>query len=345
MSSPLSINIGLTILSSSLIIMLIHCTHSYCIQNQQFYRICTDIFNQPCFQLFGYINLFLLSQLLFELLISVLFGELRTIEMEHLQENRWPLFLELASSFVVFQPLFKLINIIHFGFIFYFTIFHLMLEKRLEQINQNDDLIPDHFRLILIQAISMFINIIQIWYNYYRRYILSKSNLLLTLLFLYRYIYTTCLLIRCICDYILNNIDRLYYQNDWQEKILYRSLIHMITCAICAFSQTIIWMIMLSSGIRAISLLRYAIRKWDKFLDSCYNLFRSYRTINRMQTMFSIPTMIEINNQQPCPICLETMLIRESTRKAINCRHIYHRDCLRRWIHVRQFCPVCREVL
>ncbi|KAH7638503.1 e3 ubiquitin-protein ligase synoviolin b-like [Dermatophagoides farinae] len=352
--SSSSINNGLTLISSSIFIILARFTYAYYVQNQQFYPICVKIIQHPLFIMATYINMIMIVQLTFEFISKYLFGHLRSIELEYINDNRWPLFLELSSSFVLFQPLFKLINIIHFCFIFYFTILHLLLEKRLEQINQIDDdnIEPDHLRLIIIQSLSAIINFIQIWSIYYhQRFILfistttMKTNMLLTLLFLYRYIYTTCLLIRCIGDYIMNIIDRLYYQNEWQEKLLYRSFIQMITCAICAISQTLIWMAMISNGIRALSLLRYAIRKWDKFLDCCYNLYRSYCTINRMMTMFSIPTIDEISNQQPCPICLDIMLDREYTRKAINCRHIYHRDCLKRWIHVRQFCPVCRETL
>ena len=117
--SSSSINNGLTLISSSIFIILARFTYAYYVQNQQFYPICVKIIQHPLFIMATYINMIMIVQLTFEFISKYLFGHLRSIELEYINDNRWPLFLELSSSFVLFQPLFKLINIIHFCFIFY----------------------------------------------------------------------------------------------------------------------------------------------------------------------------------------------------------------------------------
>ncbi|KAI4326591.1 hypothetical protein MLD38_031889 [Melastoma candidum] len=45
-----------------------------------------------------------------------------------------------------------------------------------------------------------------------------------------------------------------------------------------------------------------------------------------------------------CPICKDGMNDGEQARK-MPCGHIYHSDCIRKWLQIRNTCPVCRFAL
>jgi hypothetical protein len=44
-----------------------------------------------------------------------------------------------------------------------------------------------------------------------------------------------------------------------------------------------------------------------------------------------------------CPICLEN-LENEDIVSTLNCRHVFHRDCIYKWFYKRR-CPVCRNLV
>jgi hypothetical protein len=48
----------------------------------------------------------------------------------------------------------------------------------------------------------------------------------------------------------------------------------------------------------------------------------------------------KINNLNECIICLEDMKYNEHLI-LVKCSHIYHRECLEKWIVRRSVCPLC----
>ena len=44
-----------------------------------------------------------------------------------------------------------------------------------------------------------------------------------------------------------------------------------------------------------------------------------------------------------CSICLDEFTIDNNINvvKTINCSHYFHKDCIDRWLHIRQTCPNC----
>ncbi|KAG6413087.1 hypothetical protein SASPL_125787 [Salvia splendens] len=47
-------------------------------------------------------------------------------------------------------------------------------------------------------------------------------------------------------------------------------------------------------------------------------------------------------NSSDCAICLESFLEGESCREIPICRHLFHSNCVDRWIGRKPNCPVCR---
>ena len=45
------------------------------------------------------------------------------------------------------------------------------------------------------------------------------------------------------------------------------------------------------------------------------------------------------NGVPSCPICLEKF---EGDSEALLCGHVFHVQCLRRWLHTSPTCPICR---
>jgi hypothetical protein len=43
---------------------------------------------------------------------------------------------------------------------------------------------------------------------------------------------------------------------------------------------------------------------------------------------------------EECPICLNN--ITDDTKKITQCKHTFHTECLTRWLHDNNSCPLCR---
>jgi hypothetical protein len=50
-----------------------------------------------------------------------------------------------------------------------------------------------------------------------------------------------------------------------------------------------------------------------------------------------------MTTQSECTICL--LDYKEETKKATECNHIFHQECIDRWLETNNTCPLCRHVL
>ena len=50
-----------------------------------------------------------------------------------------------------------------------------------------------------------------------------------------------------------------------------------------------------------------------------------------------------MSTQSECTICL--LQYTEETKKATECQHIFHQECIDRWLQENNSCPLCRHVL
>lgn len=56
----------------------------------------------------------------------------------------------------------------------------------------------------------------------------------------------------------------------------------------------------------------------------------------------NLPRIVVQDKVNSCSICYEKFELGETTIK-LNCRHLYHEDCVRTWLQTHSTCPLCRE--
>lgn len=49
----------------------------------------------------------------------------------------------------------------------------------------------------------------------------------------------------------------------------------------------------------------------------------------------------ENDTEEMCPICFSDFVIGENV-KIINCKHLFHSDCLIEWLKYKKQCPTCK---
>ncbi|XP_026819954.1 protein TRC8 homolog [Rhopalosiphum maidis] len=69
--------------------------------------------------------------------------------------------------------------------------------------------------------------------------------------------------------------------------------------------------------------------------------------IRRRIAMLKIESLADATNEQSseindnCPICYQKMV----SAKITNCNHFYHGTCLRKWLYLQDYCPMCHTVV
>lgn len=46
-------------------------------------------------------------------------------------------------------------------------------------------------------------------------------------------------------------------------------------------------------------------------------------------------------NNKECVVCMEDMKVGEEVRR-LQCMHMFHADCVDKWLHTNKQCPICR---
>ena len=55
-------------------------------------------------------------------------------------------------------------------------------------------------------------------------------------------------------------------------------------------------------------------------------------------------TFLHRPKSERCPVCLEEFCIHHRVAQT-KCKHLFHRKCLRRWLEMKQSCPLCATQL
>ena len=62
------------------------------------------------------------------------------------------------------------------------------------------------------------------------------------------------------------------------------------------------------------------------------------QTFNTKPGLLQIPSTFIVN----CTICLEDKVVEEKIAR-LKCKHLFHLDCLIKWMEISKMCPLCRE--
>lgn len=53
--------------------------------------------------------------------------------------------------------------------------------------------------------------------------------------------------------------------------------------------------------------------------------------------------LFDIKVEKECSICYEELEIK--TAHVTGCKHSFHKECIKKWLSVKDTCPICRDLL
>ncbi|KAL8486986.1 hypothetical protein ACS0TY_023140 [Phlomoides rotata] len=100
---------------------------------------------------------------------------------------------------------------------------------------------------------------------------------------------------------------------------------------------------LLPEVLRLIVLAIYVLLKKCKHLS----VRRRYISIiNKKSSKFAYTKKSKPNLEENCSICLSEFEEGDEAREVVDCRHVFHRICLEKWLlGFRHTCPLCRSLV
>ena len=71
---------------------------------------------------------------------------------------------------------------------------------------------------------------------------------------------------------------------------------------------------------------------------------QSYKVYHFRKTQYRYVRLMKPDIQESCVICLSKLKSKEIIANC-ECSHIFHYDCLKTWLSLRDYCPICRKGL
>ncbi|CAI2353865.1 unnamed protein product [Caenorhabditis sp. 36 PRJEB53466] len=309
------------------------------LMNKQFYPAIVYLSKSNSSMAVIYFQGIVLIYLLFQLLKSIFFGDLRAAEAEHLSERTWHAVLETCLAFTVFRDDFSAVFVLQFIGLLFIKCFHWLADDRVDMMERSPVItLRFHLRMMTVLAALGFADSYFVSSAYFTTMNRGASA---QIVFGFEYAILLALVLHVTLKYLLHMHD-LRNPQSWDNKavyLLYAELfINLIRCFLYGFFAVIM--------LRVHTFPLFSVRPFYQSVRALHKAFLdvilSRRAINAMNSQFPVVTAEELAAMDAtCIICREEMTA-DSAPKRLPCSHVFHAHCLRSWFQRQQTCPTCR---
>jgi hypothetical protein len=150
-----------------------------------------------------------------------------------------------------------------------------------------------------------------------------------------------------LCVFVNPTLDISYLNNHLREQIMMNSPPYCLESLLTPFAREKGRNIRVVLNGLNVYIVESDIR--HQVLQTTVSAFQRHRLSAGEAVSLRLPTLYETNYEEPttpqctgktCSICLET--IYSNNLQCLPCAHIFHRECVGRWLRQTPECPECR---
>lgn len=281
--------------------------------------------------------------------IRVFFGNLRSIEVDNINQNFWMSITDTALTLTIFHDdLHKesVQFVILFSILFSAKVLHWLFYDRIDSMEATPVITWGfRFRMMTLATCLTLFDLGMLYLAYEK--IMGAKQYWMVFALEYALLLSTSVYV--FVKFCFHSID-LASSSPWINKNAYLMQIRLFFCAFRLFVQ-VCFVYYLT---KTVSFPLFAIRPVIvelKVLKNTFNsIVKSKEAIKKL-SRFPSATLEDFENKDTCCIiCHEEMVVEENGRKVLtgdckklNCGHIFHTTCLRSWFLRQQTCPICRD--
>ncbi|OWB55896.1 hypothetical protein B5S28_g1783 [[Candida] boidinii] len=288
-----------------------------------------------------------------KILQTIMFGELKLIEIEHIYERSWYTVTSLLMSIAMFRHENNLlVGTLVLGLLF-MTVFHWILADRIEFLFQHAETLKD-----VLKSRCTYILIFFIWLDYtiiitcIDHSFIHSADVFVIFGLDFAMVFFD--LLDSASKYIMNTIEIVYLNLNEDEEILEPKGI------ILKFLELIVSTLRVSAvGFVFVGLV-YAYRIPVNFTGDLYvastrlitqlkDIYFYFKAKRQLDNCLEQVTDDDLERDDVCIICRDDMSLDETVGKnhrtypkKLHCGHILHFGCLKSWLERSHCCPTCR---
>ncbi|KAF9940699.1 E3 ubiquitin-protein ligase hrd1 [Mortierella alpina] len=349
-------------------------------QRSNFYAACIYLYkSNACLMIILNLGLFL-TIIAGHLVQIIFFGNLRTLEVEHLYERAWYAVTETCLAMTIFKDEFDTRFVVMFTVLLFLKVFHWLCQDRVESMEQSPEIpLSFHVRMVTMIAILVTLDVLLVLHSV-ELVRLKGPNMMIMFGFEYTLLATS--LLASFGKYVLHTID-LRSEEPWENKSMLLFYLDLVADFVKLVTYLLFFMVILVCYGLPLHIIRDVYMTMRSFLQKCKDLIQYRKATRNMNERYpdASPADLAALSDPICIICREEMVDHQhqhtpaaaaadagaetgaetdtparpatprssgsntNVPKKLPCGHIFHFHCLKSWLERQQSCPTCRRLV
>ncbi|GJJ71668.1 E3 ubiquitin-protein ligase synoviolin [Entomortierella parvispora] len=338
-------------------------------QRSNFYAACIYLYkSNACMMIILNLGLFL-TIIAGQLVQMIFFGNLRTLEVEHLYERAWYAVTETCLAMTIFKDEFDTRFVVMFTVLLFLKVFHWLCQDRVDSMEQSPE-IPMSFHIRMVTMIGMLVSLdVFMALNAADHVALKGPNMMIMFGFEYTLLATS--LLASFGKYVLHTID-MRREEPWENKSMLLFYLDLVADFVKLVTYLMFFMVILVCYGLPLHIIRDVYMTMRSFFQKCKDLIQYRKATRNMNERYPDASPAELAGLSDpiCIICREEMQGHHpphtqgadeahapapapraasgnttNVPKKLPCGHIFHFHCLKSWLERQQSCPTCRRLV
>ncbi|KAF9956873.1 E3 ubiquitin-protein ligase hrd1 [Mortierella alpina] len=347
-------------------------------QRSNFYAACIYLYkSNACLMIILNLGLFL-TIIAGHLVQIIFFGNLRTLEVEHLYERAWYAVTETCLAMTIFKDEFDTRFVVMFTVLLFLKVFHWLCQDRVDSMEQSPEIpLSFHVRMVTMIAILVTLDVLLVLHSV-ALVTLKGPNMMIMFGFEYTLLATS--LLASFGKYVLHTID-LRSEEPWENKSMLLFYLDLVADFVKLVTYLLFFMVILVCYGLPLHIIRDVYMTMRSFLQKCKDLIQYRKATRNMNERYpdASPADLAALSDPICIICREEMVDHQhpptqaaadagagagveadtparpatprpsgsntNVPKKLPCGHIFHFHCLKSWLERQQSCPTCRRLV
>ncbi|KAG0095077.1 E3 ubiquitin-protein ligase hrd1 [Podila epicladia] len=343
-------------------------------QRSNFYAACVYLYqSNACMMVILNLGMFL-TIIAGQLVQMIFFGNLRTLEVEHLYERAWYAVTETCLAMTIFKDEFKTPFVVMFTFLLFLKVFHWLCQDRVDSMEQSPE-IPMSFHVRMVTMIALLVTVDMLMILHAAEVVMTtKPGMMIMFGFEYTLLVTD--LMASFGKYVLHTID-MRREEPWENKSMLLFYLDLVADFVKLVTYLIFFMVILFTSGLPLHIIRDVYMTMRSFIQKCKDLIQYRKATQNMNERYPDASAAELSalSDPICIICREEMVGNTPPQlqghtlapnpapnpapaepaprtgsgttvpKKLPCGHIFHFHCLKSWLERQQSCPTCRRLV
>ncbi|KAF9201066.1 E3 ubiquitin-protein ligase hrd1 [Haplosporangium sp. Z 27] len=340
-------------------------------QRSNFYAACIYLSrSNACMMIILNLGLFL-TIIAGQLVQMIFFGNLRTLEVEHLYERAWYAVTETCLAMTIFKDEFDTRFVVMFTVLLFLKVFHWLCMDRVDSMEQSPEIpLPFHVRMVTMIAMLVSLDVLLVFHAV-NMVSLRGPNMMIMFGFEYTLLATS--LMASFGKYVLHTID-MRSEEPWENKSMLLFYLDLVADFVKLVTYLFFFTVILVCYGLPLHIIRDVYMTMRSFLQKCKDLIQYRKATRNMNERYpdASPAELTALSDPICIICREEMVGNEpdaagaeaaapprahhhaaprpsasntNVPKKLPCGHIFHFHCLKSWLERQQSCPTCRRLV